>query len=267
MHTLAQLPGLLAAWDGMGFMIFFVVAFFSWLINFLGQQKAGVPKQRRPPIPGQNQRRDVVQSEIDKFLQQARELAEKSNEPQRPRGDIEVVELPQNRPDRQQRRPAPPAQKRRSQKEIWDNQIGKRAPEPQSRTAAKRQQPQPQTPPARQSGTARPSESISSRHMQTTIDQASVSRDLGRLATGRISDAVQKDLSSQVDNAVTSHLGTFQAGLSTSAGQQAMDSTLLHKETAASRLIQLMRSRRQVRDAMIVSEVLAKPLALRRSRS
>ncbi|WP_437223438.1 hypothetical protein SH661x_003218 [Planctomicrobium sp. SH661] len=264
---LPQFPWILADLQSVIAAVFMLIAFAGWVGNLINQSKAGAPQQRRPPqgrpAPGQKS----VQSEIDKFLNQAREVSppNPSRDERLSSDGVEVIERPRNAPTR---RPPPTQQRRRTQREIWEEQIGKSAPEPPV-PPAPRKQPAPsrkaEAPkPAPASGSSRPGGQITNRKAPTTFP-AETSRSVGSPKDSRISSAVSKDLAPQIGTNVTAHLGSFQAISTTSFGESGIAATTAKSETPAAKLGQLIKSRHGMRDAILLSEILSKPRALRRN--
>jgi hypothetical protein len=241
---LSQIEGLFA-------VAFFVIAFVGWIINLINQvqggKKPGTPAAPRP-------RRQQVQQEIDQFLKQTR----------RPPGG-ETPANPAGQPvdAARQRRPPPPAQRRRSRKDVWQEQVGRPAADRLSSRSPAPDRPQR---PAGSQPANRPApvgSSLSEHHLQASVSSAEVRRDLGKMPGNQLSATIARDLPSHLSDQVVKDLGRFQASAPTSSGEQAIADTLGHRATPAESLMRLLRSRRGVRDAILVNEILSKPLGLR----
>jgi hypothetical protein len=260
---LAAIPALLAVpMDMLGPAVFFAIIFITWLVNLINQSQQ-VNKQRKPP-ESSRARREQVQSEIDKFLNQTRR-APKPQTPARPGEPLRAEDVEARGSERAgggQRRPPSTEQRRRGRKEIWEEQTGRAPPaaSPPQRPKAQEKRPQQQRP----AGTTRPGQNISGRHVATSVNKSTVSRDVGSGPKERIAGAVAQDLTGQVAQSVSSHLGTFSAASSTSAGEQALASTTAHRATPAEALLRMLRSPQSVRNAIVLGEVVSRPRVLRR---
>lgn len=228
-------------------VLFFGVTFISWVINLFTANQAKQKVQRRGNGEGQ---RAEVQQELDRFLRQN----DAASAPPPPRDQAEP------------RRPPPPAGRKPRQEQVGagggnaGNQ-GKRREkqQPQGGTGKRagdskknRQQPprtqQPQPPVAEAAAVpSRPGEQLSARHVQSSIGAS-----------------VQRDLPHQVDLAVSSHLGNFNAEGTTSQGQQARADTTSRRVAPAAALVQLLRSPEGVRQAVLLNEILKRPRILDR---
>ena len=106
----------------------------------------------------------------------------------------------------------------------------------------------------------KPGEAISRR-------QGPGSQDLGaevrghvkeHMAAGRVEQEVARDLGRGVQSSVARHLGTFRAGRSTESQRPAATSG------TAAQIVQMLRDRDGVRQAVLLSEILSQPKGLRR---
>ncbi len=253
--------GIIAAWDGLGFLIFFLVAFASWLINFLGPKPPGqVNPRRRPQNPGQGR---PVQTEMERFLQQAREAVEKASKPPRKNdGDVVVVQAP---PQEQHRRVAPPPQRRRSSQEVWEKQANEKLSAPgRSTTGGPLPSDQNGGRAPKQPKKSRPGDKLAGRHIQSSIGMPSSMGQLGETRGIGQAQQVAAPRASQGGNLQSDSV--FAASLSQTSSQDRNNETLAHKWNAASEMARKMRSPASVRDAIMMSEILARPLALRRGK-
>jgi len=87
---------------------------------------------------------------------------------------------------------------------------------------------------------------------------------LSSLSDRHIQSSFSNDhLSHDVDSSVASHMGTFSAESTGSLGQQARRATTRDRKGIASEIAGMMKSKRGVRNALIINEVLSPPLSLR----
>lgn len=264
--------------------LFMVVVFIGWILNLAGQNKPPAkPVNRRPPAPGGAPAKPAgtIQNEIERFLEQAR----KANQPPGQKDErkevpgpfqSEGVEVIQRPLAPAVRRAPPPEPRARTQREIWEEQIGKRdgnAPRPpQVRPEQKRPAPSPRiepakrprpviTPPRQPTSTSpapRPGESIAERHIPRQVSTVGTDRNPNGIAQTPIND-----VRSQMTSNVNAHLGTFSAKNHNTSGGDGISQTITRAETPAVQLAQLMRSRKGVREAILLSEIMARPRALR----
>lgn len=228
----------------------FVMMVIGWIVNLVNQNQPGNPPRRPQP---NRPRSDQVQNEIDRFLKQARRP---QNKPQSANvDDVEVLEEGRTRPPR---RPPPANQRRRTRKEVWEEQTGKK-----NKSGGRPQTGSPGKPAAtaKLPSAERPGQTLAQRHVQTSVSERSVRRDVGSLPADRTSNAISRD---EIKQSVTQHLGAFSAADEKSSGAVAMAGTTSRPLTPAANLRQLMRSKHGVRDAIVLSEILSKPRALRR---
>jgi len=225
--------GLLADMDGFGFLIFFVVAFFSWLMNTLSPKDPNKKNPRRPQNAG-GDRGKKVQSEIDRFLQQAREMVDSTNQ-ERGRQDAPF------RTESQTRSAPPPERRRRSPQENR-----------QAATSGSQNPKKPKSQPALKQQKKNPSPStLADRHLMPTNLVSTIG------ATPVM--PVQ----------VTGHGGklsadsVFEKSLTQTSALERNNETLTHRNSAALDLARKMRTPLQVRDAIMMNEILNRPLALR----
>jgi|GEM_PF-3313985 len=248
---------LLADWDAVVPVVFFLIAFSSWIANFLKENKAGAGK--KPVRPGQrpagSSRAKTIQEQIETFLRQAREQAEAASSPptaSRPPGEVEVVRQSPEAPRR--RAPSEKASRRRTRRTRRNSESGQLSGQQNTSPAAETRE--------QRGVSSRPGDDMAQRHLSGTLNPRQGSQDLGRLSTSTFNQQVSRDVDSSIRQGISSHLGTFQAGLATSSGESAIAETRATRETAASRVADMMRSRQTVRDALIISEILRKPRAL-----
>jgi len=258
-------PWILADFESFVGVIFMIVAFIGWIVNLAGQQKQGGPPQRKavPPRPPQDPK--TIQSEIEKFLSQSQQSNPQAPAPGSPLSSdgVEVIE----RPRPQTPRRAPPVEKRqRTPVGNWEEPKGGNRPAAQPARQIRRA-----PPPAAKPASAKP---VHKEHAPlgrpspyAQIDSATASAALPPHQIGeerqRIGAAVRKDLAPQIAAGVSAHLGAFQTASGGTFGERAMAGTTTAAETPARRLAQLMRSRNSIRDAILLSEIMAKPRVLR----
>jgi len=272
MTSLMDFSGLLAAADGIGFLIFFLIAFVSWLINFLSPKppgQGGRPAQQRkhPQNGGQGK---PVQNEIDRFLQQARELVDNTSQEQEKRrnrdDDIVVVEAPRRQQPPQQRRASPPPPQRRNRQEVWESQVkgspdfqrGKGNSSKQSSSQGNRGSGGSK----RGSSEGKPGDRISGRQMQKQAPSQAPGSSIGQLR-----NVGSNDQNLLAGSRVGELQSVFGAHLSQTSVHDRDAETLGQKQSAAFNMARNMRSPSRVRDAVIMNEILSKPLALRRRHS
>jgi hypothetical protein len=241
---------LLADWDAVVPVVFFLIAFSSWIANFLKENRAGAGKKpvRPGPRPAGGERAKTIQEQIEAFLRQAREQAEAASSPPEPPprpGEVEVVRQAPRR-----RAPSEKGSRRRRRSRESEQSSG------QQNTSS----PAAASEPSR--GASRPGDDMAQRHLSGTLGSRQVSQDLGRLSPSTFGQQFSRDLDSSMGQGISSHLGTFQAGLTASSGPNTIAETRSTQETAASRVADLLRSRQTVRDALVISEILRKPRAL-----
>lgn len=207
------------------FVVFALVSLVSWIRN---QANAGQapPPGRRPPIQPGPARNPQIQREIERFLREAAGQAP-PRQPQRPvlnADEIEIVE-PQSA-----RRP-PPRRK----------VVEKPRPATGNRPAVK-----PRTDAA--APTPRPGEDLARRHLAPAPKSAVAAEHLPQAPAGR--------LPHDVDKSVSAHLGAFVAAESgpTRQSQRPRPTSVLAE----------LRTRRGIRSAIIMYEILQRPRALQR---
>lgn len=212
----------------MAFVAMAAVAFVSWVLKQIAA--ANQPPRPKPggprPVRPRNER---VQQEIDQFIQEAT-----GRRPERKdvlaADDIEVVE------QGPARRPAP-----RRQAPAARRPEGRPAP---GRAAARR--PQPASAP---SATARP------------LAASNPAAPAPRPAGDRMGAQVQRDLPHAVDQAVASHLGAFSGQLT---GVPQEPTAPRGADSLAASMLAELQTPAGVQKAIIMQEVLQRPLALRR---
>ena len=264
--TAVHLPWILADFESVVGVIFMIVAFIGWIVNLAGQQqKQGGPPQRKavPPRPPQDPK--TIQSEIEKFLAQSQQPNPQTPAPGTPMNSegVEVIERPRN----QMPRRSPPVERRqRTPAGNWEEPRGGNRP-----AAAPARQVRRAPPPAAKPAPTKPLKkervSLGRPTPSAQIDAETSSAALPPHQIGverrRIGTAVRKDLAPQIAAGVTAHLGVFQTNPGETFREQSLSETTA-AETPAGRLAQLMRSRSSVRDAMILSEIMARPRVLQR---
>jgi len=233
-----QIPCILADFESFVGIVFFLIAFVGWVINLVNQNQDPT-KQNKGPRRNQPQagnRKQDVQGEIDQFLNQSRR---RKGEPNRPgNDDIEVVSAPG-----QQRRPP---RRRRTRQEVWEQQTGQQ-PQPLSQeTTAPAVQP-------------RPGEALASRHLAST----SKKRKKSRKQLSQLNEKIQQDLPHSIDASVSTHLHTFSANSKQATGQIALSSTTRNYKTKGNIVGGLLRSKKNIRDAIILNEILSPPKSRR----
>lgn len=207
------------------FVVFVVISLVSWIRN---QANAGQapPAGRRPPIQLGPARNPQVQREIERFLREAAGQAP-PRQAQRQVLNADDIEIVEPQPAR---RP-PPRRK----------VVEKPRPAPASRPAA-----QPRSGVA--AATPRPGEELAQRHLAPAPTSAVAAEHLPQTSAGR--------LPRDVETSVAAHLGAFAAAEAGRARQA-------RRPSPASVLAEL-RTRRGVRAAIIMHEILQRPRALQR---
>jgi hypothetical protein len=232
--------------QGITFIIIIAIAIISWLTNLASQKNPPKPQpQARPPRKPAG---DKLSQEIDVFLQEVSGRRKQSNpEPI----EIEVV------PDDEIRR------RRSGQRAARSTQRPQRPVQPQ------RPKPlQQQTPPTLRPTTAtplartRPGQEMAERH---SIDPSQLGSNLqSHLATymgaDRLEREVNQHLKHEVDQGVSQHLGQFRATTTADAPIAASSTPTPQK---AADIVRLLRDPSGVRQAILINEVLGKPLAMR----
>jgi len=269
-----QIPLLLADLESFVAAAFMIVMFIGWIANLASQNKAaGKGHQRpRPPQPqGQQGQPNPIQTEIERFLEQARQATASQRREEVQRRDdvlssdgVEVISPPRNQPVR---RPPPSQQTRRPQQEIWEEQTGRRPADPaaQQKQNSQRKQKQNQQQGSRkkqqnQGKSPRPSETVAGRPVGAPIGSSFEPA----TAVSRFSSEVGRSSLAQTTPSISSHLKAFTAKDAGSLGEMGISSTTQRAESPAMQLAAMMRSRQGVRDAILLSEIMAKPRALRR---
>lgn len=229
-----------------GFLIFFVVAFFSWLFNYL-KTKAEDP-QGNAKKAEQSKR---VTSEIEKFLQQTKQGPQQGNMPNQrraPSGDVVVVEMPNarqsSRQPQQPRRQPPP-----SREEIWREQTSKQQ---------RKQQ--------RAAGERRGNKQQSRQAAEPVTKQSSVfndqNQDLRPIGAGSNSGSFAPQPAAQ--SAPATPDARQLTGLLTSTRQVVTNDTLAANASPAVALATRFRNRGELKNAFIMNEIFNKPLGLRK---
>lgn len=252
-----QIPVLLGAIEGFFALAFLVIAFIGWILNLINQNQDANQRDRKPGQGGGGARRDRVQQDIDDFLNQNRRQGQQGGRPGGggdfvPTQEVEVVErrTPQGR--------RPPANRQRDRQEVWEDQVGK----PAQRQIQPRGQSQQRT----QSN--RPKRQVKSATQAQSKAEARSATQVGQSIQNRPSPATElvgQPLPHGVDASVSSHLGKFRAGDPNSIGQSGLLETTADRETPASKLRELMRTRQGRRQAILLGEIMSKPRVLRRS--
>jgi hypothetical protein len=213
---------------------FVAIAFVSWIINQIAAHNKPAPRKPgpRPARP----RNDRIQQEIDQFIQEAAGRRPPRRGEVLAADDIEIVDAPARG-----RRPAP-----------------RRAAPPVVRPAVAAQQPR---------GAPRPGQAAAERRL-TGSEQlgAGLSDHVRTHMDNRVGVEVQQHLPHMVDQGVSQHLGAF-AALSGGPAAPAAGAPA-GRGTAAPALALLaeLRSPAGVRQAIVMQEILQRPLALRRRR-
>lgn len=231
---------LAADFEGIGVVIFIIIGIISWIVKLVGQQnQVPPPAPRQPGVPPRPANPNLSR-EIDVFLQEI-SGRKKPEEPV----EIEVV------PDSElRRRPA--------------RQPVRQTPQP-PRRPLQRQQRQAAQQPARQKSQpprVRPGQEIAERHnidpskLGTTL-QDHVSQYMG---SDRIDQEVQQRLARDVERSVERHLGQF--GASSTAADVEMPA--INRNETANEIVKMLRNRVGVRQAVLINEVLGKPIGLRK---
>jgi len=252
-------PWILADADSLVGVVFMLVAFVGWVVNQFNQKKPPVPPRRRPgPMPDQK----TVQSEIEKFLSQARQ-----NSPGKPSPESSApVSHTEQRPptsDPVPRRAPSMDHPSRSQRENWNEPAGTASRQSSApRPTSPGRKPTPHQPPRHKSGasSSRPrSASPAARSAEPRPPQKLPAQAGRNPGTGG-----SPNLLPSADSHVASLLGAFAVNSRQSSGDKGRSETLESAVTPAAELAKKMRSRQSVREAILLSEIMAKPRALRR---
>ena len=223
-----------------GTIVFLVVAFLTWIMNLANKNKEKKPAQRpaRPKPQG-----DQVKSELEAFLEEVTG----QKQPEKPR--------PQ-----QQRRPGPaPAEVRQEKRQPVPQQKAKPTPRPQRpRRRPKQAKPRQKPAPA-----PKPVERQSLREREAAKDKIRAAEKAERkLGSGisehvdaYIDDHVDSHLSHDINASVRAHLGSRQQVMANKKAQ----ASEMNQQIVAS-----LRNPAEIKRAIIVNEILAKPRALRR---
>ncbi|MCA8996892.1 MAG: hypothetical protein KDA80_07900 [Planctomycetaceae bacterium] len=231
---------ILADIGGMIGLAFFVIAFIGWILNLVNQSSEAQQRQARMQRRQQQGRRESVQDEIDDFLNKNRQKdrsppelrtqQQQRRETQVRSDEIEVVER------RSPPRRKPPERQKKSRKEIWEEQVGKRPETGRQPSQRPQATPQPKPP-------------------------IGVSRERAPLSS--LAQTVEKDLPHLVDSHVASHLGEFRADDADTIGGMGIGETRSHRSTAAEQIFALLRTQTGVRQAIILGEILDRPKTFR----
>lgn len=259
------MPHLLADVDSFVAVVFMLVAFFGWVMNLINQNKPGQPpRPGMKPKPGKKAPKDL-QSDIERFLN---ETLKQQDPPVRqdtlsPTERVEQLERPQKGPSK--RRAPPTAQRRRTQKEIWEEQT-------KSRERGQR--------PVVTPSLSRPTGTTSNLPSQTARNrpgEAFPQKGKGnqrstpparqkQKAAERYPSAVQNSPKSSISPATARpNLKAFSAVSPESTGEQGISATVSSAQSPAGRIARMMRNPTQVRDLIIMGEVLSRPRALTRN--
>ena len=212
---------------------FVAVAFVTWIINQISAHNK--PAARKPGPRPARPRNDRIQQEIDQFIQEAA-----GRRPARrdvlAADEIEIVDAPARG-----RRPAP----RRSA-------AGAPRPSAPARTPVGGQRPGQAAAQRRLTGSEQLGAGLNE-HLRTHMDN-------------RVGAEVQQHLPHNVDQQVSQHLGAFAAQGGGLGAPLTEGSTGRRAATPALVLLAELRSPGGVRQAIMMQEVLQRPLALRRKR-
>ncbi|MCA9094782.1 MAG: hypothetical protein KDA68_14945 [Planctomycetaceae bacterium] len=226
--------------------IFFIVFIFARIAQFLGGGNKGnaPPRQRmgNPARPAQNQ----LQEGIELFKKMVAEQQKQNRQQQPP------PRRPQNAP--RQSSP-PPIQPVRTAPQIRSGQ-DQRTQQQQKKKSGKQQ---PARKPTPETSGKSLGESVSRRHIPVEADLGRhvVAESQQALSRNSIAEQVNRDLQNEVSAEVAAHLGTRQ----TTPAQSA--SRCSQPRTAAS-IRTILNNRQNIAQAIIVSELLQPPIALRK---
>ena len=221
----------------------------SWLVN-LGKQNE--QKQRREERLRQRRERagGDGRAKANDFMNEGQR---RQQAVQRGRGDssddVEIVQQPRTR--------RPPKQTR-NREEVWREQTGRgrqrgqKSQQP-ARPTTQQRTPQPVARPVEQpAAPIRPQpSSLASRHVDSSVGKSS----LTHLSEKRLDDSLAQQVSQD--------MGVFGAIAATSTGAMAQSETTRRRQSPAAGLRNVLRSSQSVRQAVIISEVLSLPVALR----
>jgi hypothetical protein len=244
------LPPLLAVdVGGLIAIAFVIISFIGWISNLVaGQQKpqrpANAPRPRRP----QDKR---IRDEIDAFLQEA--AGPQKRPPPRPapprREDVLAVDEPP------QRAPAP-------------------RPQPPRRPPVRPQPPRPEPPPTPASSPAPspppsvrrvPGQELAQRHIGPTAVGSEVQQHVRQHMAERVATLAQQDVRPTVPQSVFQHLGSGPGQQLTGPTQGvASPSAGARDATPAADLIALLHQKKGLQQAFLLSEILQRPMSMRR---
>jgi cell division protein FtsN len=240
------------------FLAFVVITIVGWLVQFINSQNHPPPPNRRrkenDPASGK------VRNEIEQFLEEARRSRQGLPPKDQPADSgIELVEPPRRPPGEQKGR-----------EEVWREQTQGRR-QPQQQQAAKpvqQQRKQPRKQAKQVAQQPKPAQPKQAQPKQVSTLKSSgpggVARHVQEQMSDRIGKGVAAHLPHSIDSNVQSHLGKFTADSEDSLGSQGYQQTKIRKSRAAGELQQLLRSKQGIRSAILVNEILGRPLSLRR---
>ncbi|MCA9080862.1 MAG: hypothetical protein KDA58_09900 [Planctomycetaceae bacterium] len=208
--------------------------FVSWVVNLNKQNEL---KQRR-----QERQRQLRERAGGRGRKNANDFMNEGNRREQAISDVEFVdeddveiveEAPRRRPPRSRSR-------KRSRDDVWREQTGQASSKPQSPA-------KPVSPP--------PVTFLQERHVETSI------REVPR---AEISGLTAQHLSSSIDTRVQQDLGIFTGVSESSSGSRAQSETTRRRAAPSSALRLMLRNPESVRQAIVMSEILSKPVALRK---
>jgi len=220
---------LLAAIGDLGFLLFVAFAFLSWLINAVGaKNKKNQPNRaRRQPQRPPRGRDKQLQNEIDQFLAQVKGRAAGEK-------PLDVVEIRERKPRR--------------------------------RPVSKQPPPLPEKPARKQ----KPGNRLSKQHLRDSEKElgSSVRKHLAaHMEPDNVDLQVENYLAHDVQASVSEHLGRFAAEESKTTATRLETTTGVTSPAVGvtpAAMLQLLQSPQGIRQAILLSEILQRPRALRR---
>jgi hypothetical protein len=217
--------------EGWGMIIVAVITLIGWLMSFVNQKNAPPPPVRNPRIPNPAGRRDDrLSNEIDIFLQEV-SGRKRQDEP------VEIELVPED--------------------------------EIRERSSRRKQAEQSQRPGNRKLQSSLPNKSekhlgskIAERHLTgpDQLGQGLQDHLAESMQAGRIKKHVAAHLDHDVNRSVEQHLGRF-------GGADLAVPTTTRKESAAARkVVKLLRDPDGVRQAILINEVLSRPVGMRKNK-
>jgi len=256
---LVHFPWILADVESFMGTIIMMVAIAGWVINIVNQAKPGAPP-RKPAPPRPQQSPSTIQGEIEKFLAQTRQ-----NTPDSAKPAETIRPLPPDRPGNPPARRAPVSEEGRRKPRApssWEERSGQRASRTRSLTTQQAPTSAKQTSsPVSLPKSPRTGHSAAKSPLSKGEESPFSQRKPG--VNDRITTSVAQDLTPHLIRDARAHLGSFTGESATSLGEIGIVGTTRATQTPATNLARMLRSKRSVREAILLSEIMAKPRVLR----